>query len=114
VKQDQQLCERETTLPQQLYRRIFSLTPSNKSQLEVLMGDKREFSATSQVGDFGEALRAAAGTELSSSFFAWSLESVTGTVGGFVNAHDVTVTISAGGPSIHSVVGPQQPPVLSS
>jgi hypothetical protein len=68
------------------------------------MGDKREFSATSQAGDFGEALRgavAAATTGLNVNFFAWTLERVTGTVGGIVNAHDVTVTLSAGGPEIH-------------
>jgi hypothetical protein len=67
------------------------------------MGDRREFSATSQAGDFAEALRAAvaaATTELSAPFFAWTLERVTGTVGGIVNAHDVTVTLSAGPLSI--------------
>jgi hypothetical protein len=62
------------------------------------MADKREFTATSQSGNLSEALRGAvdaAENQLNENFFAWTLERISGTVGGFVNAHDVTVTISA-------------------
>jgi hypothetical protein len=62
------------------------------------MADKREFTATSQSGNLSEALRGAvdaAENQLNENFFAWTLERISGTVGGFVNARDVTVTISA-------------------
>jgi hypothetical protein len=64
------------------------------------MADKREFSATSQSGNLSEALRGAvdaADNQLNVNFFAWTLERIGGTVGGIVNARDVTVTISATG-----------------
>lgn len=65
------------------------------------MADKQTYSATSQSGELSEALRgaiAAASREISPNFFAWRLESIAGSVGGIVGAHDVTVTISAAVP----------------
>ena len=41
---------------------------------------------------------AAATRGLNANFFTWQLESVRGTVGGFVGAHDVSVTIEAESP----------------
>ena len=59
------------------------------------------FTGTSPAGDVGSALRAAiaaATRGLNANFFTWQLESVRGTVGGFVGAHDVSVTIEAESP----------------
>src|SRR6476646_3164684 len=67
------------------------------------MADNQIFSATSTAGDFSEALRGAidaASRELNANYFAWKLESVTGSVGGFVGAHDVRVSISTGQPTV--------------
>lgn len=59
------------------------------------------FTATSPTGDLADALRAAiaaATRSLNTNFFTWHLESIRGTVGGFVGAHDVTVSIEAEAP----------------
>ena len=60
------------------------------------------FTGTSPAGDVGIALRAAiaaATRDLNANFFVWQLESVRGTVGGVVGAHDVRVTIEAESPA---------------
>ncbi|MFN9872468.1 MAG: hypothetical protein ACK55E_13640 [Cyanobacteriota bacterium] len=57
-----------------------------------------KFTATSASGDFSEALRGAirsADEALNALFFTWKLEDVSGTVGGFVGAKTVSVTIEA-------------------
>jgi len=56
-----------------------------------------DFTGTSSRGDFSEALNAAiaaAGRGLNAGFFTWQLKEASGTVGGFVGAHDITVTVS--------------------
>jgi len=61
------------------------------------MADKQIFSGTSKDGDLSEALSAAitaASQALNANYFSWQLESISGSVGGIVNAHDVSVTIS--------------------
>ena len=63
------------------------------------MADDRTFSATSPAGNLSEALAGAigeAGRSLNVNFFTWHLKDVAGSVGGFVGAHDVVVTIEAG------------------
>jgi hypothetical protein len=65
------------------------------------MADEQTYSATSQSGELSEALRGAvdaASRDLNADFFTWRLESIAGSFGGFVGAHDVTVTISAAPP----------------
>jgi hypothetical protein len=66
------------------------------------MASSRKYTGRSPAGDVGEALRAAvaaARQDLNSNFFVWKLDRVSGTVGGFVNARDVAVTIAAGEPA---------------
>lgn len=60
-----------------------------------------DYSATSSSGSLSEALSgaiAAATQGENANFFTWRLERVSGTVGGFVGARDVTVTIRAAQP----------------
>jgi len=61
------------------------------------MTHQGDFTGTSSRGDFNEALNAAiaaAGRSLNADFFAWQLKEISGTVGGIVGAHDITVTVS--------------------
>jgi len=73
------------------------------------MSESNIFTATSHSGDFSEALRGAiaeANRQLNTLYFRWSLENVQGTVGGFMNARNITVSIKATAPGriVHGVM----------
>lgn len=61
------------------------------------MSDERTFSATSATGDLAQALSGAIGAAahaLNVNYFHWRLDAITGSVGGFMNARGVQVTIA--------------------
>jgi hypothetical protein len=80
--------------------------PPSSAPKEMASTEERLYSGRSETGDFGEALSKAiqaARTGLNTNFFTWRLHHVSGSVGGFVNARDVSVSIAAGKPHGASV-----------
>jgi hypothetical protein len=80
--------------------------PPSSAPKEVAITEERLYSGRSESGDLSEALSKAihaARAALNTNFFTWRLHQISGSVGGFMNAREVSVSIAAGEPQGASV-----------